>query len=100
MTPCPCPHGDLPMPFRIALAAFLAVCLVLPADEKKDDEGWIPLFNGKDLTGWKMYDPPSGEFKSVAAKKNDDGKVVAFIGTTKKGDEITLWQVKDGMIVG
>ena len=58
------------MPFRIAMAAFLAACLVLPADTKKpdppaEDKDWIPLFNGKDLTGWKMVDPPSGEFVTI-----------------------------------
>ncbi len=69
------------------------------ADDK--DEGWIQLFNGKDLTGWKIPNPPSGNFKDVKEIKNDDGKVIAFVGITKKdGKEITLWQVKDGMIVG
>jgi hypothetical protein len=70
------------------------------ADDK--DEGWIQLFNGKDLTGWKMPNPPNtGDFKDLKELKNDDGKVIAFIGITKKdGKEITLWQVKDGMIVG
>jgi hypothetical protein len=69
------------------------------ADDK--DEGWIQLFNGKDLTGWKIPNPPSGEFKEVKETKNDDGKVIAFVGVTKKdGKEIILWQVKDGMIVG
>lgn len=71
------------------------------AAEPKAEEGWISLFNGKDLTGWKMVDPPSGEFKSVKETKNDDGKVIAYIGVSKKDDkEITLWQVKDGNIVG
>ena len=90
------------MPLRCALAACLlsAVCLLAPADDKKSDEGWIQLFNGKDLTGWKMADPPSGQFKSVSAKKNDAGKVVAYVGETKKGGKVALWQVKDGMIVG
>ena len=88
---------------RLLLAPVAALLLALPAtaaDDKKDD-GWVPLFNGKDLTGWKMVDPPSGEFKSVKPKKNDDGKVTAFVGVLKKDDkEVTLWQVKDGQIVG
>lgn len=85
------------------LVAALLFAPALFADDKKDgkDEGWIQLFNGKDLTGWKMVDPPSGEFKTVKEKKNDDGKVVAFIGVLKKDEsEVTLWQIKDGMIVG
>ncbi|CAN5497311.1 DUF1080 domain-containing protein [soil metagenome] len=74
------------------------------------DDGWVQLFNGKDFTGWKMVNPPSGEFESVSETKNADGKVIAFVGKTKakKGKdgketaskEITLWQIKDGCIVG
>jgi hypothetical protein len=73
------------------------------ADDKKDakDDGWVQLFNGKDFTGWKIPNPPSGEFKEVKEAKNADGRVTAFVGVTKKdGKEVTLWQVKDGMIVG
>jgi 3-keto-disaccharide hydrolase len=88
--------------FAGAAAAMLSAVGYLPqsrSDEK--DEGWIQLFNGKDLTGWKMFDPPSGEFKELKEVKNDDGKVTAYVGVTKKdGKEITLWQVKDGTIVG
>ena len=50
---------------------------------KTDDAGWTPLFNGKDLTGWKMVNPPSGQFQSVQAKANPDGKVVAYVGTLR-----------------
>jgi Domain of Unknown Function (DUF1080) len=78
-----------------------------PGDDKNKDEGWIQLFNGKDLTGWKLPDPPSGGFKKgVKEVKNDDGKVIALKANEvdKKdgtpGKEFTLWQVKDGMIVG
>jgi Domain of Unknown Function (DUF1080) len=31
----------------------LAVAMSSSADDKKLEEGWISLFNGKDLTGWK-----------------------------------------------
>ena len=87
--------------FGLLLLAFLAPVGLRAADEPKAEEGWVPLFNGKDLTGWKMVDPPSGEFKSVKEVKNDDGKVTSFVGVMKKGDkEVTLWQVKDGQIVG
>ena len=90
--------------FRLMSFAIAALALVAPfgqAEEPKAEEGWVPLFNGKDFTGWKMVDPPSAEFKSVKEVKNDDGKVTAFIGVTKKdAKEVTLWEVKDGMIVG
>jgi len=92
------------------LAALLSsLALVQPdrsAGQAAADEGWIPLFNGKDFTGWKIPNPPSAAFKAVKESKNDDGKVIAFIGIEKDkkdgsaGKEVTLWQIKDGMIVG
>ncbi len=87
--------------FGLVVAFAAAFALVPPAGAADDkDEGWIPLFNGKDLTGWKMVNPPAGNFKSVKEKKNDEGKVIAFIGVLKNDKEVTLWQVKDGLIVG
>ncbi len=87
-----------------SLIAVAVATVVTPAPRiasAADDDGWIPLFNGKDFTGWKIPNPPSGNFKSVKETKNDAGKVVAFVGVNKKDDkEVTLWQIKDGMIVG
>ena len=83
----------------LALGAALGAVPSAAAEDKKD-EGWIQLFNGKDLTGWKIPDPPSGQFNSVKQTLNDDGKVIAFVGILKDDKEVTLWQVKDGQIVG
>jgi hypothetical protein len=93
-----------------ALATIGAVALPGPtprlAAEDKKDEGWVQLFNGKDLSGWKIPNPPGGNFKAVKEVKNDAGKVTAFVGVEKDkkdgtaGKEFTLWQVKDGTIVG
>ena len=95
------------------LGAAVAVALSSPSSAPAEDksEGWISLFNGKDFTGWKVPNPPSGEFKGLKEVKNDAGKVVAFVGVTKDrkekgkeevtpGKDVTLWQVKDGLIVG
>jgi hypothetical protein len=65
-----------------------------------DGDGWTQLFNGKDFTGWKIPSPPSGNFSKVEEVKNADGKVVKFVGHPKKGEPVTLWEVKDGLIVG
>lgn len=88
--------------FVVGVAAVIALSAPAApvAAEDKKDEGWIALFNGKDLTGWKIPDPPSGEFKGVKHIKNADGKVTAFVGVLKDGKDVTLWQVKDGTIVG
>jgi hypothetical protein len=96
-----------------ALLTVVAVTGSAPApgaDEQKDD-GWVQLFNGQDFTGWKIPDPPSGSFKGVKEVRNEAGKVVAFVGIERDrkpkgkdevipGKEVTLWQIKDGMIVG
>ena len=45
----------------LGFAVVLAVLAALPgaarlaAEDKKDDKGWVQLFNGKDLTGWKTH---------------------------------------------
>ena len=101
------PLRHLSLPFLIA-SMLLAALPAEPAQSapEKDAEGWVSLFNGKDFTGWKIHNPPSGAFKAVKETKNSDGKVVAFIGVEKDrkdgtpGKEVTLWQIKDGTIVG
>lgn len=100
------------IPLRRFLGAILfgslAIAGLAPATRGQDkkDDGWIQLFNGKDFTGWKIPNPPAGNFKGVKETKNSEGKVIAFIGIEKDkkggtpGKEVTLWEVKDGMIVG
>jgi hypothetical protein len=45
-----------------ALAALLAALAApAPGDDKKD--GWVSLFNGKDLTGWKTHPGSPGDWK-------------------------------------
>ena len=59
---------------------------------------WVPLFNGKDLTGWKIHPTPHRDITEIAEKKVD-GKVVAFEGMVK-GKKVPLWRVEEGSIVG
>ena len=53
----------------------------LPKPETIDDAGFVPIFNGKDLTGWK-----------VSAKTGHSG--------TSKNTSGGKWEAKDGAIVG
>ena len=66
----------------LGAAVICAAALALPAlaAPLKAGDGWTQLFNGKDFSGWKIPMPPSGSFKGVKETKNDDGKVIAFIG--------------------
>ncbi|MGL4424272.1 MAG: 3-keto-disaccharide hydrolase [Gemmataceae bacterium] len=82
----------------LLLVAIVASSTASQADDKAD---WTPLFNGKDFTGWRIPDPPTGGLSKVTYVKNADDKVIAIKSTDKKSDkEWTLWEVKDGMIVG
>ena len=94
----------------LGLAALLAVLgLILPAlwaagedkkDTSKDDEkGWMQLFNGKDLTGWKLPGKRDGDILEEIPKE-EDGKVVAYLGKLKNGSEVPLWRVEDGILIG
>jgi len=63
-----------------------------------DKATWVPIFNGKDLTGWKMHPTPHKDIGEITEKKVD-GKVVAFEAMVK-GKKVPLWRVEDGSIVG
>jgi len=40
---------------------FVAVEPVLASEEGKAEDGWVKLFNGKDLTGWKKHPDDKGQ---------------------------------------
>jgi hypothetical protein len=83
-------------PYTLALA-ILGV-LALNHARADESEGWVSLFNGKDLTGWKIHPKPNRDITEITEKKVD-GKVVAFEGMVK-GTKVPLWRVEDGTIVG
>lgn len=91
--------------FRILLgiAVLLVAIAALPtlAQEKKaDDTGWVQLFNGKDLTGWKLHpEPNKGQILEVI-KIEADGKLMGYDGKRKNGDVVHLWRVEDGILIG
>ncbi len=80
------------------LAALLLIAAISSTASAKDEDGWVSLFNGKDLTGWKIHPNPSGAIKKVEEKKVD-GKVVAILGEVN-GKMIPLWRVEDGLLIG
>jgi hypothetical protein len=84
------------------LAALVALATLAPqgsADDKKDDKGWVQLFDGKDLTGWKIHPKPGGAIESVVPVERG-GKVVAYEGKLKNGKQVPLWHVEDGTLIG
>lgn len=68
---------------------------VVPA--RADD--WVKLFNGVDLTGWKIHPKPSGGIEEVINVKKD-GTLMGFDGKLKDGKTVHLWRVEDGVLIG
>lgn len=84
---------------RLALFTSFALAIPLTAAADSSDSGWVQLFNGKDLTGWKIHDKPSGSIIEVV-KIEKEGKVIGYDGKLK-GDKTThLWRVEDGKLIG
>ena len=83
-------------------AALLAACPVRADDSlKADADGWLPLFNGKNLSGWQMFSAPNKNDIAEVIAKETDGKVVGYDAKLKKdGKVVPLWQVKDGLLIG
>ncbi len=77
--------------FRLALAALALVAVTVRADDNKPPEGFAPLFNGKDLTGWQG---------------NIDMKQRATLAPEKQAEVVKArtktalenWSVKEGVI--
>ena len=98
------------MKYRLVILGILLLGLaLLPAlgpqaaadDKKGDDAGWVQLFNGKDLTGWKLYPKPNPRDIAEIIKKDEGGKLIAYYGKLKKdGTEVPLWRVEDGLLIG
>ena len=69
------------MSFRVSFSALLITALVASAADKSE-EGFRPLFNGKDTTGWKLRNPnghnswttqPGGVLKNIVVKDGPHG---------------------------
>ena len=68
-------------PLAAAAVAALAVA-TLPQLPAQPDDGWVSLFNGKDLTGWGYKDNKAGTFESF------DGKTEASDGRYAAKDDV------------
>lgn len=93
--------------FAVALsvtAAALVVALVRPTATAQDKKA-VQLFNGKDLTGWKIHPMPSKQITQVFAKaqvndKEKGSKVVGYDGKLTDGKVVPLWRVEEGILIG
>jgi hypothetical protein len=90
------------MRLTVAAAAALFAGLLGPAagQDNKSAGGWVQLFNGKDLTGWKIYPNPNpGQIKKIIEVKTGD-RLTGYDGETKDGKTVHLWRVENGMLIG
>jgi hypothetical protein len=71
----------------LARFALMALCLLTPHCLPADD-GFTPLFNGKDFTGWKVPDGDNGHWKVLNGVIDYDARSEA------KGDK-SLWTEKE-----
>jgi hypothetical protein len=89
---------------RLLVPAFLLLAGLLWASRPgtaADEQGWVQLFNGKDLTSWKIHPQPNKRDIAEIIPKMKDGKIVAYYGKlTKNGEEVPLWRVEDGLLIG
>ncbi len=71
----------------IPVALMLAASLARASDEL-DAEGFVRLFNGKDLAGWKVPDGDNGHWKIV------DGAIDYDAASEATGDK-NLWSERE-----
>lgn len=76
---------------RLLLAA--ALLTAMAARPVNAAEAWKPLFNGKDLTGWDMFQAiPDPSFDVPGLKRDANGKYLEPIGLNK--DPLKVFNVK------
>ncbi len=83
--------------FAFFLTTVMFVAANVPA---ADDKGFVQLFNGKDLTGWKLHSDPNPRAIPKISSAEKDGKLVAYSGRMKDGSIVPLWRVEDGILIG
>ncbi len=84
--------------FLTTATVYLAATIPARAEEKKD--GFVPLFNGKDLSGWEIKEDKGGDKDQWTVK---DGVLKAktgqgWLGTTKQYGDYVLrveWRVPE-----
>lgn len=61
---------------------------------------FVQLFNGKDLSGWKLHPSPNPRAIAEVIAKEKDGKLVGYDAKTPTGEVVPLWRVENGVLIG
>jgi hypothetical protein len=73
-------------PLRCLAALLLALAIAAPAlpDDKSKDDGFVPMFNGKDLSGWVNVNCAPDTFYVKDGEIITTGKPTGYLRTTKQ----------------
>ena len=66
----------MPRGLVVLAALFAAIVFSAPADAEDKDNGAIKLFNGKDLSGWKIFVTPKSDVKPESVWSVKDGVII------------------------
>lgn len=79
-------------PSLLALAFTIALAMVLPApaEDPKPADGFTPLFNGKDLSGWVNVNTAPGTFYVKDGQIITTGQPTGFLRTDKQYENFEL----------
>src|SRR3954469_13361989 len=72
----------------IACLAFALASTAVHAADAPSGDGWVPLFNGKDLSGWKMrHQEGSAAWKIVSDVRLDPSDPKKLVGSGQGGSD-------------
>jgi hypothetical protein len=73
-----------PLCCTAALLLVLVLALTALPDDQQQDEGFVPMFNGKDLSGWVNVNCAPGTFYVKDGEIITTGKPTGYLRTTKQ----------------
>jgi hypothetical protein len=86
-----------PKTSSLTLLSFLALCSIAAvAEDNQAPAGFVSLFNGQDMTGWKA--DPEGHWKADGGVMVYDGKAKSLASDKEFGDFILRidWKIEKG----
>jgi hypothetical protein len=68
----------------------LSIAIAIPAAAWGAEDDWKPLFNGKDLTGWELFNTREGTWKVVDGELVTDGRFGGWLSTADEYADFEL----------
>ena len=85
---------DVPTKGQVALGGIRALPMNRPKDDKGDDQGWTPLFNGENTDGWTINGKP-GDSRKIDQLVNAFRSLVTdeFVDPPE-AEDLSSWSLK------